>query len=283
MAVLELKIKRFVVIDLNVKKLALAALATIALAGCGQDKAADPVKDEESKVATSNESTEKKVGTVSDADKLGYALGAKMAKFIIADTSQYEIKNFNKEAVAKGFNDELADKGKMTAEEIQAQFMIFQQQMQAAQQQAHAAQKQQMAAEAEKAKVAGEAYLAENAKKEGVITTESGLQYSIITAGEKDGAKPKATDVVKVHYTGTFIDGKKFDSSVDRGQPATFGLNQVIKGWTEGVQLMSVGSKYHFVIPGDLAYGPNGRPGSIPGNSVLEFDIELLEINPADK
>jgi FKBP-type peptidyl-prolyl cis-trans isomerase len=122
----------------------------------------------------------------------------------------------------------------------------------------------------------GEAFLKENASAEGWKATDSGLQYKVIKEG--DGAKPKATDKVTVHYRGKLLDGTEFDSSYKRQQPATFGLNQVIKGWTEGVQLMSVGSTYSFAIHPDMAYGERGRP-SIPPNSVLLFDIELIKIN----
>jgi FKBP-type peptidyl-prolyl cis-trans isomerase len=122
---------------------------------------------------------------------------------------------------------------------------------------------------------AGDAFRAENGKKKGVTTTASGLQ--IETVKEGTGEIPKPTDTVKVHYTGTLIDGTKFDSSVDRGQPATFPLNGVIKGWTEGLQLMKVGGKAHLVIPPEIAYGAQGG-GPIPPNSTLIFDVELLEI-----
>ncbi len=124
----------------------------------------------------------------------------------------------------------------------------------------------------------GEEYLAENAKKEGVKVTESGLQYSIITNAE--GPKPKAEDTVTVHYRGTLIDGTEFDSSYSRGSPTSFQLNQVIPGWTEGVQLMSVGSKYRFVIPYNLGYGERGAGGQIGPYATLIFEVELLAINP---
>ncbi|MDA3928378.1 MAG: FKBP-type peptidyl-prolyl cis-trans isomerase [Prolixibacteraceae bacterium] len=124
--------------------------------------------------------------------------------------------------------------------------------------------------------VKGEAFLAENAKKEGVTVTESGLQYEVMV--QVEGEKPTAESTVKVHYHGTTIDGEVFDSSVDRGEPAQFPLNGVIKGWTEGVQLMTVGSKYKFVVPADLAYGERGAGGSIGPNSTLIFEVELLEI-----
>ncbi|ORU90716.1 MAG: peptidylprolyl isomerase [Cycloclasticus sp. symbiont of Poecilosclerida sp. M] len=123
---------------------------------------------------------------------------------------------------------------------------------------------------------AGIAFLAQNTKKEGVTTTTSGLQYLVLNAGTGD-KHPGATDKVTVHYHGTLIDGTVFDSSVDRGEPATFGLNQVIKGWTEGLQLMVVGEKTRFFIPSQLAYG-NSNMGSIKAGSALIFDVELLAI-----
>ena len=126
-------------------------------------------------------------------------------------------------------------------------------------------------------KEAGESFLAENAKKDGVSVTDSGLQYEVIHEGE--GEKPGATSQVTVHYHGTLIDGTVFDSSVQRGQPATFGVNQVIKGWTEALQLMNKGSKYRLYIPQDLAYGPQPHPGGpIEPYMALIFDVELLEI-----
>jgi len=126
-------------------------------------------------------------------------------------------------------------------------------------------------------KTLGEAFLHENAAKEGVHSTATGLQYEVVTAG--DGAKPAATDTVTVHYHGTLTDGTVFDSSVHRGQPTTFGVSQVIPGWTEALQLMSVGSKYRLYIPQELAYGAHPHPGGpIKPYSALIFDVELLEI-----
>lgn len=134
------------------------------------------------------------------------------------------------------------------------------------------------AKESEANKMRGQDYLKANAEKEGVKVTASGLQYLEITAG--DGPKPTATDEVTVHYRGTLIDGTEFDSSYSRGSPATFPLNQVIPGWTEGVQLMSVGSKFQFVIPYELGYGERGAGGSIGPFETLVFEVELLEIKP---
>jgi len=128
---------------------------------------------------------------------------------------------------------------------------------------------------AEDNKKQGEAYLAANKTKEGVKTLESGLQYKVLKSGT--GASPKATDMVTTHYKGTLIDGTQFDSSYDRGEPETFPVNGVIKGWTEALQQMKVGDKWQLVIPSDLAYGPNGQRG-IPPNAVLVFEVELLSI-----
>ncbi len=123
-------------------------------------------------------------------------------------------------------------------------------------------------------------FLAENKGKPGVITTSSGLQYQVVREGT--GPRPTAKDTVLVHYEGKLIDGTVFDSSYSRGQPAAFPLDQVIPGWTEGVQLMPTGSKYHFVVPPQLAYGAQGAGGVIPPGAVLEFDIELLAVKPAE-
>lgn len=137
---------------------------------------------------------------------------------------------------------------------------------------------QELQDKAEKAaRAEGEQFLAENGKKENVKTTASGLQY--VVEKEGTGAQPTAEDEVTVHYTGKLLNGQVFDSSVNRGEPATFPLNRVIPGWTEGVQLMKEGAKYTFFIPSDLAYGPQGVPGAIPPHSTLIFDVELIKVN----
>lgn len=137
---------------------------------------------------------------------------------------------------------------------------------------------QELQDKAEKvARAEGEQFLAENGKKENVKTTASGLQY--VVEKEGTGAQPTAEDEVTVHYTGKLLNGQVFDSSVNRGEPATFPLNRVIPGWTEGVQLMKEGAKYTFFIPSDLAYGPQGVPGAISPHSTLIFDVELIKVN----
>ena len=140
-------------------------------------------------------------------------------------------------------------------------------------------EKEQNAKNAEAGKAAkseGEKFLAENAKKPGVVVTASGLQYEVLNEGS--GRSPKATDVVRCHYHGTLIDGTVFDSSYQRNQPADFGLNQVIAGWTDGVQLMKEGAKYRFYLPYNLAYGEHGAGASIPPYAALIFDVELLKV-----
>jgi FKBP-type peptidyl-prolyl cis-trans isomerase FkpA len=174
------------------------------------------------------------------------------------------------DVLVQGMKDAMAGgETKLTPEQANEVKQAFMQKMQA-----KATEERTAAAAANRTE--GEAFLAENGKKPGVRTTESGLQYQVITEGK--GPKPAATDKVKVHYVGTLIDGTKFDSSIDRGQPAEFALNGVIKGWTEALQLMPVGSKYKLFVPSDLAYGEQGTPGPIGPNATLIFEVELLEI-----
>lgn len=134
---------------------------------------------------------------------------------------------------------------------------------------------------AQRAQEEGDKYRADFAKKEGVKTTKSGLLYRVIEAGKGDGIKP--TDIVKVNYTGKLPDGKVFDSSVERGQPAEFRLNQVVKGWTEGLQLVKKGGKIELVLPPELAYGEQGAGAAIPPNATLYFEVEVLDVNPKAK
>lgn len=176
------------------------------------------------------------------------------------------------EAFAAGFKAGQGGTSVLSEAEVRTEVMALQKQARESMM-----KKQEAAAmDAPKNKEAGQKFLAENKAKEGVVVTASGLQYTVLKAAE--GPKPKATDRVTVHYTGKLLDGKVFDSSVERGEPATFALNQVIPGWTEGVQLMSKGAKYLFWIPSDLAYGDRGAGGSIPPGSTLMFEVELLEI-----
>lgn len=233
------------------KKTLIALTVAGALAGCSsaQDTPANP----------DVETTDQKVS---------YGMGLIMGERMGDDLPDLQMDQF-----LKGFQHGHAgneEQNLMTREEVQQAMMDYQAQMQ---EQAGAQQEEL----AQKNLEAGQTFLAENAEREGVQTTESGLQYEIIEEG--DGNMPAAEDRVKVHYTGELISGEVFDSSRERGEPVTFGLNQVIPGWTEGLQLMPEGSRAKLYIPADLAYGPGGNQRIGP-NETLVFDVELLEINP---
>lgn len=199
-------------------------------------------------------------------DKLSYALGIGIG----SQLAGMGAKELNIDDFAQAIKDVISGAGlKVDNAEAQTLVQNFFQEQEAKQQAA--------AAEAGKAaKAAGEAFLAENAKKDGVVTLPSGLQYQVLKEG--NGKKPSATDQVECHYEGTLIDGTVFDSSYKRNEPATFGLNQVIAGWTEGVQLMSEGAKYRFFIPYNLAYGERGAGAQIPPFAALVFDVELIQV-----
>ena len=203
-------------------------------------------------------------GQETEKKQVSYMIGLDMAKSLapIKDSLDIEVMT---DAMVAHFNGEAP---KLTDEQMVQVQQAFTTKMQ-----------EQAAAKAEAAAVEnlakGNEFLAANKDKPGVQTTESGLQYEVVRAG--NGDQPGETDVVKVHYKGTLLDGTVFDSSYDRGEPAEFGLNQVIPGWSEGVALMKVGSKYTFWIPASLAYGESGG-GPIPPNSMLTFEVELLEI-----
>lgn len=199
-------------------------------------------------------------------DKLSYALGIGIG----SQLAGMGAKELNIDDFAQAIKDVISG-SQLKVDNVEAQTLVqnfFQEQE---------AKQQAAAAEAGKAaKAAGEAFLAENGKKDGVVTLPSGLQYQVLKEG--NGKKPSATDQVVCHYEGTLIDGTVFDSSYQRNQPATFGLNQVIAGWTEGVQLMQEGAKYRFFIPYNLAYGERGAGAQIPPFAALVFDVELIEV-----
>jgi FKBP-type peptidyl-prolyl cis-trans isomerase len=201
----------------------------------------------------------------SKKDTSSYAIGMS-----IGSSMKKQELDVDPDKIAAGLRQALLGEATLLTEEQMAQVLqSFQEEMMAKQQEL-------TAKKGEEAMKKGEAFLAKNKTQAGVMTTPSGLQYKVIKEGK--GAKPTATSQVKVHYTGTLIDGKKFDSSVDRGEPAVFGLNQVIPAWTEGLQLMSVGSKYMLYIPSAMGYGPTGNPPVIGPNEVLIFEVELIEI-----
>lgn len=197
-------------------------------------------------------------------DSISYAIGLN-----IGENVKQQKLDINPDMLAAAIKDVQAGKQLMTKEQAQGVMMAMQQEQMKK-------MEEERAASGASAKAAGEKFLAENKSKQGVITTASGLQYKVITMGK--GAKPAATDKVKVHYKGTLLNGKVFDSSYDRGQPIEFALNGVIKGWTEGVGLMPVGSKFTFYIPSEMAYGAQGAGQDIGPNETLIFDVELLDI-----
>ena len=203
-------------------------------------------------------------------DKVSYSIGVNIGMNL--KMNQFEI---DPSLLIKGLKDALTNDTSvqrlMTDEEVTQTLNQLQQEM--------SAKQQKMQEEsAGKNKAEGEKFLEENKKKEGVVTLPSGLQYKVIKAG--NGKSPKATDTVLAHYTGTLINGTKFDSSIDRGEPATFPVNQVIKGWTEALQLMKEGDKWMLFIPSDLAYGPRGAGQLIGPNTALIFEVELIKVNP---
>ena len=205
-------------------------------------------------------------------DKVSYSIG-----FSIGSNFKKDELKMNLEIFQKGIEDGFTGGEQILNEqEIKDTMMAFQKKMMAKKQAEQMKQREERKKQGEANKEKGEKFLKENKAKQGIVTLESGLQYKILKKGT--GASPKATDSVKCHYKGTTIDGKEFDSSYKRGQPATLALNRVIKGWTEGLQLMKEGGKWQFFIPSELAYGNRGAGQNIGPNEVLIFEVELLGI-----
>jgi len=228
------------------KKIWILALAATALVACNQQSA-------------------KEVPLDSENAKFSYLLGQDVAASLRQMGDEIDVDAFTESfrTSLKGGESRISA---ADAEKVKKAFFEKKQQEQQA----------KMNASGEANKASGTAFLAANKQKDGISTTPSGLQYEVLRAAE--GAKPVATDTVKVHYKGTLIDGTEFDSSYARGEPATFPLNRVIPGWTEGVQLMSVGSKYRLFVPSGLGYGERGAGPKIGPNAALIFEVELLEI-----
>ena len=237
--------------------LAASMMAILALAGCNKKTetadAADAKTAEKSTVVTDSSTEIQKISYI-----IGYEQGMNLKTMTEQTGEELDLEVFNK-AIADAFN---GKESALTDEQVQAVGKAYEER-----------KVKEAADKAAKNKAEGDKFLAENKTKEGVKTTASGLQYKVITEGT--GKSPKATDTVIVHYEGKLINGKVFDSSYERGMPAQFVVNGVIKGWTEGLQLMKEGGKYEFYIPSELAYGEAGNP-MIEPNSVLTFTVELL-------
>ncbi len=215
-------------------------------------------------------SADKPPELTTENQKLSYALGLDLGAYF-----KNLGEDFDLAVVSRGIEDSYTGKTPLMSTEeaakVQQQFATRQQEKQV----------QKALAMTEANKAAAKKFLEENKSKEGVKTTPSGLQYKVLTQGK--GVKPSAADTVKVHYKGTLLDGTEFDSSYKRNQPAEFGIDQVIPGWTEAMQLMNVGSKYELFIPPELAYGDRGAPPVIEPGSMLIFEVELLDVVPAEK
>ncbi|MBV1883267.1 MAG: FKBP-type peptidyl-prolyl cis-trans isomerase [Pseudomonadales bacterium] len=257
---------------LSKNRILMAAVAigmTASLAGCNaesKDSGASSDKSSESAALTdvkaNNSSADK---FKSDDDRASYAIGFSGGSTMKRDLTELELATF-----IRGFSDGFkGEKPEITQEEMSAAINVLK-----TRKMAEMKEKSESAMTENKA--AGEKLLATNKAREGVTTTESGLQYEVISAG--DGASPSKEDTVSVHYHGTLADGTVFDSSVDRGKPTSFGVGQVIKGWTEALLLMKTGDKWKLTIPSDLAYGARGAGAKIGPNSTLVFEVELLEI-----
>lgn len=244
---------------------ALAVTALLAVTGCGKkDKPADAKTTAATPAPAAATTPASPAGFTSAEQRVSYGIGYQMASGLKRQPGFTP----DRAALQAGIDDALSGaKLRLEEKDIEAAFMEMQQKAAAA------------AAEVAQANIAaGEAYLTKNKAKAGVTVTASGLQYEVIKSGT--GAKPKPTDRVSVHYHGTLIDGKVFDSSIERNEPAQFGVTQVIPGWTEALQLMSVGDKWKLTLPSAIAYGPRGAGADIPPNSVLVFEVELLAILP---
>jgi FKBP-type peptidyl-prolyl cis-trans isomerase len=253
---------------------AILAIATFAfLAACNKaaDKPAEPAADKAQAADGKDDGALKIAGLPTDKEQASYMIGMRMAKQLEPLKDDVSV-----DTIARAIKSSLAGEKLLMTEEQASQVEIaFGEKM-------RAKQIAEMMAKGRKNAEAGTKFLAENAKKPGVKTTASGLQYQVITEGK--GAKPKESDVVSVQYKGTELDGKVFDSSYDRGEPATFPLAGVIPGWREGLALMPVGSKYKLWVPAALGYGEAGTQGGPIGpNATLAFEVELLEIVKSDK
>lgn len=250
---------------------AIVAASLLALTACKEDNTAAPA------AAATADAPVAVAGALTTQDqKVSYILGMNIGRQFKANEVPLDTTSF-----LAGIKDASTGvESKISQEDIQKTMGEFQKQMETKRAEAEKKRKAEIEAQGVKNKEEGAKFLETNKAKAGVKTTASGLQYEVIKEGT--GAKPKPTDTVTVHYVGTLIDGKEFDSSIKRNEPASFPLNAVIPGWQEALQLMSEGSKYKVVIPSELAYGAGGTGGDIGPNAVLVFEVELLKIGAVE-
>ncbi|MEL0035945.1 MAG: FKBP-type peptidyl-prolyl cis-trans isomerase [Gammaproteobacteria bacterium] len=246
------------------------ATAALMVTGCGEQ--AETEQPEETAAQAATDTPAPAVAEMSDAEKRAYALGANSAGFLVRSFPEFDQwgMSVDRDLVKQGFNDMLDDKAVLTTEEMQTILLNLQKEIQ---ERITQIEQEQL----EKSNAANKAFMEQHAAQEGVVVTDSGLQYRILEEGT--GANPTPADTVRVHYRGTLVDGTEFDSSYNSGQPIDFPLGRVIQGWVEGIQLVKEGGKIELVMGPDLAYGPQAT-AAIPANSALVFQVELLKINP---
>jgi len=258
----------------SIFKVSLLAATIMLVAGCQQEEAKPEVAKAAAAAPAKSTEAAKTQQFKSEDEKTAYAIGVSFANYLstsLEKPKEFDI-NLSKDIVLKGIQDAFAGKPAITEADSRKALQAFDKRL-------SELSTAKAKAKAEATKKAGDEFRAKFEKQEGVKKTASGLLYQVMKEGT--GASPKATDTVQVQYKGTLIDGTQFDSSYDRGQPATFPLDRVISGWTEGVQLMKEGAKYKFVIPPQLAYGDHDSP-TIPANSTLVFEVELLKVGKPD-
>ena len=253
------------------KQLLLLIAASLFLTACSQPQDDSTTTETENSDATATE-TSADAANMTEAEKRAYALGANSAGFLVRSFPEFDSwgMSVDRDLIKQGFNDMLDDKAALTKEEMQAILLKLQSDIQE-----KIAQVEQE--QLEKSTAANKTFMEAHAAMDGVVVTESGLQYRIIEEGP--GANPGPEDVVRVHYKGTLIDGSEFDSSYSRGEPIDFPLGRVIPGWVEGIQLVKEGGKIELVMGPELGYGAQATP-TIPANSALKFEVELIKINP---
>lgn len=250
-----------------------AASCALVLAACNPSEKGAAGTEAGADAAAKPDAAGKIPGLATEKEQISYTIGMEMGKSLKPIKDEVDLATLK-----RALDDVINDKKLLMNEEQVAKVMqTFSAKMQAKQQEEMAKKQAEMAAQGKKNVELEKTFLAANGKKPGVVTTDSGLQYQVITQGT--GPKPKMEDRVSVHYAGSLLDGTEFDSSYKRNEPAQFVLKQVVPGWTEGLQLMPVGSKYKLWVPAKLGYGEAGTPGGpIPPNSTLVFEVELLQI-----